>query len=73
MFNLSYYVLTRVMSNFYHTSTHPFLHCYVLGKGGFVFGTIGLFVCLSVSSIAQKVMNGCDEIYGGVQNGKRNK
>ena len=35
---------------------------YLLGKGGYVFGSIGLsvcsFVCLSVDNIAQKVMNG---------------
>ena len=29
-----------------------------IGKGGYAFDSIGLFVCLSVSSITQKVMNG---------------
>ena len=31
---------------------------YLLGKGGYVFGSVGLFVCLSVDNITQKVMNG---------------
>ena len=31
---------------------------YLLGKGGYVFGSVGLFVCLFVSNITQKVMNG---------------
>ena len=35
---------------------------YLLGKGGYVFGSVGLsvclFVCLSVNNITQKVMNG---------------
>ena len=31
---------------------------YLLGKGGYVFGTVGLSVCLSVNNITQKVMNG---------------
>ena len=34
---------------------------YLLGKGGYVFGSVGLsvclFVCLSVDNITQKVMN----------------
>ena len=39
------------------------LQCYyLLGKGGYVFGSVGLsvclFVCLSVDNITQKVMNG---------------
>ena len=39
-----------------------FLFYYLLGKGGYVFGSVGwlvcLFVCLSVDNITQKVMNG---------------
>ena len=31
---------------------------YLLGKGGYVFGSVGLSVCLSVNNITQKVMNG---------------
>ena len=31
---------------------------YLLGKGGYVFGSVGLSVCLSVDNITQKVMNG---------------
>ena len=31
---------------------------YLLGKGGYVFSSVGLFVCLSVNNITQKVMNG---------------
>ena len=31
---------------------------YLLGKGGYVFGSIGLSVCLFVDNISQKVMNG---------------
>ena len=31
---------------------------YLLGKGGYVFGSVGLSVCLSVDKISQKVMNG---------------
>ena len=34
------------------------LHYYLLGKGGFVFGSVGLSVCLFVDNITQKVMNG---------------
>ena len=30
---------------------------YLLGKGGYVFGSVGLFVCLPVDNITQKVMN----------------
>ena len=29
-------------------SLHKFHHCYLLGKGGYVFGSVGLSVCLSV-------------------------
>ena len=38
--------------------SHLFLAHYLLGKGGYVFGSVGLFVCLSVDNITQKVMNG---------------
>ena len=31
---------------------------YLLGKGGYVFGSVGLSVCLSVNNITQKVMKG---------------
>ena len=31
---------------------------YLLGKGGYVFGSVGLSVCLFVDNITQKVMNG---------------
>ena len=31
---------------------------YLLGKAGYVFGSVGLSVCLSVDNITQKVMNG---------------
>ena len=31
---------------------------HLLGKEGYVFGSVGLFVCLSVDNINQKVMNG---------------
>ena len=35
---------------------------YLLGKGGYVFGSVGYFVCLSVclsvDNITQKVING---------------
>ena len=33
---------------------------YLLGKGGYVFGSVGLSVCLSVDSITQKVMDGLE-------------
>ena len=33
---------------------------YLLGKGGYVFGSVGLSVCLSVNNITQKVMNGLE-------------
>ena len=53
----------------YCMSENPGLHrkyvdwfYYLLGKGGYVFGSVGLsvclFVCLSVNDITQKVMNG---------------
>ena len=34
-------------------------HCnfYLLGKGGYVFGSVGLSVCLAVDNITQKGMN----------------
>ena len=40
---------------------------YLLGKGGYVFGSVGLFdclfVCLSVDNITpQKLLTDCDEI-----------
>ena len=31
---------------------------YLLGKGGYVFGSVGLSVCLFVDNITHKVMNG---------------
>ena len=31
---------------------------YLLGKGGYVFGSVGLFVCLSVDTITQNIING---------------
>ena len=31
---------------------------YLLGKGGYVFGSVGLSVCLFVNNVTQKVMNG---------------
>ena len=31
--------------------------CTSLAKGGYVFGSVGLYVCLFVDSITQKVMN----------------
>ena len=31
------------------------LHNYLLGKGGYVIGSIGLSVCLSVDNITQKI------------------
>ena len=30
---------------------------YLLGKGGYVFDSVGLFVCLFVSNITQQVLN----------------
>ena len=34
-------------------------HCYLLGKGSYVFGSVGLFVCLFVSlQHYSKIMNG---------------
>ena len=42
---------------FYHIIAHSSAH-YLLGKGGYVFGSVGLSVCLSVNNITQKVMNG---------------
>ena len=32
--------------------------CYLLGKGGYVFGSVGVSVCLFVDNITHKVMNG---------------
>ena len=32
----------------------------LLGKGGYVFGSVGLSVCLPVDNITQKVMNGLE-------------
>ena len=46
--------------------------CYILGKGGYVFGSVGLFVCLSVcqSVCGQHYSKGYEQIgmkcYGGV-------
>ena len=34
------------------------MHVYLLGKGGYVFSSTGLSVCLLVSNIIQKVING---------------
>ena len=34
------------------------LRNYLLGKGSYVFGSVGLFVCLSVDNITQTVING---------------
>ena len=31
---------------------------YLLGKGGYVFGSVGLYVCLFVDNITQNVING---------------
>ena len=31
---------------------------YLLGDGGYVLGSVGLFVCLSISNITQKIING---------------
>ena len=36
---------------------HIIIYCYLLGKGGYVFGSVGLCVCLSVD-ITHKDMNG---------------
>ena len=40
------------------------IHCifYLLGKGGYVYGSVGSSVCLSVDNITQKIMNDWDEI-----------
>ena len=55
---------------------------YLLGKGGYVLGSVCLFACLScclfvflsVSNITQRVMNGLHwKFYGVVWGGKRNK
>ena len=44
---------------------------YRLCKGGYVFGSLGLFLCLSVSNVTHKVMNklqlNCVEWLGVVQ------
>ena len=37
-------------------SASSLLDFYLLGKGGYVFGSIGLSVCLSVDNITQKVV-----------------
>ena len=37
-------------------------YIYLLGKGGYVFGNVGLSVCLSADNITQKVMNVLGEI-----------
>ena len=34
------------------------LNYYLLGKGGYVFGSVGLSVCLPVDNIIQNVING---------------
>ena len=47
---------------------NPCLYNHLLGQGGYVFGSVGLFVCLSVSNIAQKVINGLwwnGKVWGG--------
>ena len=42
-----------------HVILSLFILCnYLHGKGGYVFGSVGLSVCLSVNNITQKVMNG---------------
>ena len=42
-----------------YVGRYIFFVCYYLhGKIGYVFGSVGLFVCLFVSTITQKVMNG---------------
>ena len=41
-----------------HYSQFHFSNFYLLGKGGYVFGSVGLSVCLFVDNISQKVMNG---------------
>ena len=38
------------------------IYSYFLGKGGYVFGSLGLFVCLSVDNITQKVTMDWDDI-----------
>ena len=42
-----------------HQTGHSLMtHIYLLGKGGYVFGSVGLSVCLFVNNITQKVVNG---------------
>ena len=45
---------------------HIIFVCYLLGKGRYVLGSVGLSVCLSVclsvDNITQKVINGWDDI-----------
>ena len=59
-------ILLFLVSSFFKTwfnnSKSLLKYHYLLGKGGYVFGSVGLsvclFVCLSVNNITQKVMNG---------------
>ena len=47
--------------NIYHDYCCCRCHCYLLGKGGYVFGSVGLSVCLFVclwTNITQKVIYG---------------
>ena len=42
-----------------HSGLFSEISCYLFGKGGnYVFGSVGLSVCLSVDNSTQNVMNG---------------
>ena len=55
---------SNALSTWQHAPNFLYIcyHIYLLGKGGYVFGGVGLsvclFVCLFVDNITQEVMNG---------------
>ena len=50
--------LLSLIMQFIMAVSASYVYCYLLFKGGYVFGSVGLSVCLSVDNITQKVMNG---------------
>ena len=54
----SVYRTTHMVTCSFSSCSVTFQRCYLLGKGGYVFGSVGLSVCLSVNNITQKVMDG---------------
>ena len=55
--NLCLWCQVPSLEGLYEWDMLPIKIYYRLGKGGYVFGSVGLFVCLSVDNITQKVMD----------------